>query len=281
MPLAKFAVLAVACTGCTVYEAPTTPSTSGMPETGTPSTAADSAPSPLLDASSTSQDVLIAPRRCRSRKRPVTPDTAAVTDARTPTPDASAVDAGCRLFQPEARGDGSVVVGSGPLEIRRRCGHPSRGCYGSLLHRNAARGCDVGAGENWTEWPRCRLADHGIHGCPGGGVGHDQALHRDRVGDVSTGRHLQTVLAIDGKSSKPSSCKSTTATSRSARAADNGSLASLHVLSSAAPANQCLVPPGAVYDGANMILYVNGVLQNTLPLCRLLGGLWSHGRGTW
>jgi len=78
--------------------------------------------------------------------------------------------------------------------------------------------------------------------------------------------YFQTVLAIDGKVEQAFQLQiNNNRFSVTARAADDGSLASIHVTSLAAPQANVWYHLVAQYDGANMSLFVNGVLQNTLP----------------
>src|SRR5260221_11765629 len=85
MGLSKYAVLAAACAGCTVYEAPATLPSVGMPESSTPTATPDSAQPRVPDASSTSQDVFDPPVDVATASGTPTADSATAEDA-PPTP---------------------------------------------------------------------------------------------------------------------------------------------------------------------------------------------------
>src|SRR4029450_478024 len=103
MPLAKFAVLTVACAGCSVYEAAPTSQSHGTPETDSSAATPDRALMQIPDASSS-------PETVGDPFFDVTPEVASMLPEdglpadedgpRTDSMDASSIDAGC-TFNPE------------------------------------------------------------------------------------------------------------------------------------------------------------------------------------
>ena len=218
MPLAKFAVLAVACAGCTVLtrrrrhcrrRACRKRARQRRAQTGAVPLARC-----LFDIARRTRSRT---SRCRSRTRPVGANSAAATDARTPTPDVSAVDAGCTFEPKRAATDrwwskwpiGNSTKVRAParrmLQVTaspERCKAARRGRPGKI----GPSGLDVD------------LPTTGFMNVPVAVLDTTKPYTATAWATFQRVDTFQTILAIDGKIEQAFNCKSTTDASRSRRA---------------------------------------------------------------
>jgi hypothetical protein len=287
MFLARFAVLAATCAGCSVYESPTTPPSSDLPPKDSSTAAPDTRQSPKLDASSTGETISDPAPDVAQEVGSTTPDVVSADDAPSmPTVDASLAeaslpDAGC-TFKPEDRGDGSVVVEVAHWKFDEGAGTSASDATGH---------CFVGTLQGGASWAAAKIGASGLD-VDAPTVGYMDvpvpvldttkpytATAWARFRRVDT---FQTVLGIDGNVEQGFQLQLNNGRfSVTARSADDGTLASIHVLGLAPPQANVWYHMVALYDGGNMSLYINGALQNTLPypVSWRAGGHTVVGRG--
>jgi hypothetical protein len=211
-------------------------------------TISDPVPDVALEGGSTTPDVLLT--QDAPRMQPV---------------DASPVDAGC-TFKPEARGDGSVVVEVAHWKFDEGAGSTASDATGH---------CYVGTLQGGATWATGKIGASGLDvNLPTTGYMDVPVPVLDTTKPYTAAAWVffrrvdgfQTILGIDGNVEQAFQLQINNARfSVTARSADDGTLASIHVLSLAPPLANVWYHLVAQFDGANMSLFVNGVLQNTLP----------------
>jgi Concanavalin A-like lectin/glucanases superfamily len=283
MPLAKFAVLAAACAGCSVYEAPASPSSDVR---DSDSTAASRDGSQVmqasgLDAATVGDD---APNvNVANGDGSATPDVPpAKDDQRAEASNPPPTDAGC-TFNPEARGDGSVVVEVAHWKFDEGAGTSAGDATGH---------CFVGTLQGGATWVTGKIGASGLDvETPTTGFMDVPTPVLDTTKPYTAAAWArfrrvdglnQTILGIDGNVEQAFQLQINNGRfSVTARSADDGTLASIHVLGLAPPQINVWYHLVAQFDGANMSLYVNGALQSTLPypIAWAAGGRTVVGRG--
>jgi hypothetical protein len=197
------------------------------------------------------------------------------------TLDASPVEAGC-TFKPEDRGDGSMVVEVAHWKFDEGAGVTAGDATGHCFVGTLQGGATWATGKVGTSGLDVDLPTTGFMDVPVPVLDTTRpytAAAWARFRRVDT---FQTILGIDGKVEQAFQLQINNGRfSVTARPADDGSLASIHVLSLAPPQANIWYHLVALYDGASMSLYVNGVLQNTLPypVSWAAGGRTVVGRG--